>query len=110
MENKKSVAKKDRGAEQGDVHGPVECSLASGMVAAEARLRIAEQQVAGPLPLIGTHEPGDAERLPDEQRSRMQRIHNLQHKGWEKLIGADDPQTSGTLMDGNILYPELELP
>ena len=28
---------KDRGAEQGDVDGPLECSLALGMVAAEAR-------------------------------------------------------------------------
>ena len=26
---------KDRGAEQGDVDGPLECSLAPGMVAAE---------------------------------------------------------------------------
>ena len=28
---------KDRGAEQGDVDGPLECSLALGMVAAETR-------------------------------------------------------------------------
>ena len=32
---------KDRGAEQGDVDGPLECSLALGMVAAEARLCVA---------------------------------------------------------------------
>ena len=32
---------KDRGAEQGDVDDPRECSLALGMVAAEARLRVA---------------------------------------------------------------------
>ena len=32
---------KDRGAEQGDVDGPSECSLALGMVAAESRGRVA---------------------------------------------------------------------
>ena len=31
----------DDGAEQGDVDGPLECSLALWMVAAEARLRVA---------------------------------------------------------------------
>ena len=38
---------KDRGAEQGDVDGPIECSLAPGMVAAETRTRVAAQQAAG---------------------------------------------------------------
>ena len=37
---------KDRGAEQGDVDGPLECSLALGMVAAETRGRVAAQQVS----------------------------------------------------------------
>ena len=44
---------KDRGAEQGDVDGPLECSLALGMVAAEARLHVAVQQAARTLPWIG---------------------------------------------------------
>ena len=35
---------KDRGAEQGDVDGPLKCSLALGMVAAEARGSIAAPQ------------------------------------------------------------------
>ena len=35
---------KDRGGEQGDIDGPLECSLALGTVAAEARLRVAEPQ------------------------------------------------------------------
>ena len=30
---------KDRGAEQGDVDGPLDCSLTLGMVAAETRMR-----------------------------------------------------------------------
>ena len=40
---------KDRGAEQGDVDGPLERSLALGMMAAETRWRIAAQQAAGSL-------------------------------------------------------------
>ena len=55
----------DRGAEQRDVDGPSECCLALGRIAAEARLRIAEQQAARTVPWIGTHDPADAERLPD---------------------------------------------
>ena len=41
---------KDRGAEQGDVDGPLECSLAVGMMAAETRRRVAGQQAVGSLP------------------------------------------------------------
>ena len=44
---------KDRGAEQGDVDGPQECSLALGMVAAETRGSIAARQAPGALPWIG---------------------------------------------------------
>ena len=40
---------KDRGAEQGDVDGPLECSLALGMVAAVTRGSIAAQQAAAPF-------------------------------------------------------------
>ena len=40
---------KDRGAEPGDVDGLIECSLALGMVAADARLRVAAQQAARTL-------------------------------------------------------------
>ena len=46
-----------RGAEQGDVDGPFECSLASGMVAAEARLHVAVQEAARTLPWIGRKRP-----------------------------------------------------
>ena len=56
---------KDCGAEQGDVDRPVECSLALEMVAAEARLRVFEQQAARTLPWIGTHDPAHAGRLQD---------------------------------------------
>ena len=46
---------KDRGAEQGDVDGPLESSLALSMVAAEARLHVAGQQSAGIVPWVGSH-------------------------------------------------------
>ena len=55
---------KDRGAEQGVVDGPSECSLALGTIAAETWLH------------ISTRDPADAERLPYPQLS----------------IGADDPR------------------
>ena len=44
---------KHRGAEQGDVDGPLEYSLALGMVAAEPRVRTAAEQAACSLPRIG---------------------------------------------------------
>ena len=73
------------------------------MVAAEARLRVAEQQAARTLSLIGTHDPADERRLQDEQHSRMQRIQNFQIGGPQNLIGADDPrhalQENGGLPD-----------
>ena len=40
----------DRGAEQGNVDAPLECSLALGIVASETRLPIAQQRDAGTLP------------------------------------------------------------
>ena len=43
----------DRGAEQGDVDEPLQCSLALGPVAAEARLSTTEQQFQGTLPQVG---------------------------------------------------------
>ena len=112
---------RDRGAEQGDVDGPLECSLALGMMAAEARMCVAVQQAARTFPWIGTHDPADAGRLQDEQHSRMQRIQSSRLGGPEKLIGADDPrcalQENGGLADHWYLDdgyipcdPILELP
>ena len=43
----------DRGAERGYVDGPLECSLALGVVASETWLHAAEQQAAGTVPWIG---------------------------------------------------------
>ena len=110
----------DWGTEQRDVDGPLECSLALETVAAEALFVLLNQQAAGSLPWIGTHDPADAERLPDEQCSRMQRIYIIQLGGPEWLVGADDPrhavQENGGLADfwyvddGDILcHPMLVL-
>jgi hypothetical protein len=43
-------APKDRGAEQGDVDGPLECSLTLGKVASEARYEVHSAQRLGNLP------------------------------------------------------------
>ena len=83
---------KGRGAEQGDVDGPLECSLPLGMVASKARLHEAEQQAAGTLPWVGAHDSADAERLQGEQCGRMHLIQNFRLGGPEQLIGAVDPR------------------
>ena len=79
---------KDRGAEQGDVDGPLECSRALRMVAAEARESIAVQQAARTLSWIDTDSLHER-RLRDEQRNRMQRIQHFLLSGPEKTIVAD---------------------
>ena len=60
---------KDRGAEQGDVDGPLECSLALGSVAAETRGRVSAQQASGSLPWIGVDDPSEMQRLQADQFS-----------------------------------------
>ena len=77
---------KDREAEQGDFDGPPECSVALGMVAAEARLCVATQQAARTLSQICA----DDSLREKKQRDRMQKIQNFQIGGPEKRIGADD--------------------
>ena len=81
---------KDRGAEQGDVDGPLECGLALGMVAAETRTRVAAQQAAGNLPWFGVDDPSEVQGLQTYSAERMQKISNFPLGGPEKLTGADD--------------------
>ena len=85
---------KDSGAEQGDVDGFMECSWELETVAAETRMRIAEQQAARTLPWIGMHDPAD------EQRRRMHRIHNFQ-------LGAE--KHSSQQMNCDTLYKKRKL-
>ena len=60
---------KDRVAEQGDVDGLLEYSLAFGMVASETRWRVAAQQEAGSLRWIGV-DPSEMQRLQADTQAR----------------------------------------
>ena len=62
---------KVRGAEQGDVSGPLECSLALRVVVSETPLHEVEQQAAGTLPWVGTHDEADVERLQKSSSEQM---------------------------------------
>ena len=53
---------KDRGAEQGDVDGPLECSIALGTVDAETCGRVAAKQASGSFPWIGVDDPSQTQR------------------------------------------------
>ena len=84
---------KDRGAEQGDEDGPLECSLALGMVAAETRGRVAAQQASGSNPWIGVDDPSEPPpRLQADHAVRLEETANFQLGGAEKFTGADDPR------------------
>ena len=82
----------DRGAEQGDVDGSLECSLALGVVAVEARLHVAAQEAARTFSWIGTDDPVEEQRLQAEHNRNMHQFHDFQLGGSEKHIGADDPR------------------
>ena len=80
----------DRGAEQGDVDGTLECGLALGMVAAETRMRVAVQQAAGNLPCIGVEDSLEEQRLQTDHASKMQKVSKFQVCGPAKLTGLAD--------------------
>ena len=75
---------------KGDVDGPLERSLALGMVAAGARGRVAAQQASGSLPWVGVEDPLEMQCLQAEHTAKMQRVSNFQLRGPEELAGADD--------------------
>ena len=83
---------KHRGAEHGDVDGPMECSLALGMVAAETRGSIAARQAAGTVPWVGVTDPAEEQRLQADHAARLQESSNFQLGGPEKLTGSHDPR------------------
>ena len=91
---------KDRGAEQGDVHGSLECSLALGMVAAEARGSIAARQAAGTFPFVGVNDSAEEQRLQADHAARLQESANFQLGGPAKLTGAHDPRHALQKNDG----------
>ena len=67
----------DRGAEQGDVDGPLECSLALGIVAAETRGSTAVRQAAGTLPWTGVNYPAEEQRLQADHAARFAGVSQL---------------------------------
>ena len=83
---------KDRGGGQGDVAGPLECSLALGIVAAETRERVPVQQASGSLLCIGVDDPSGIPRVQAEHTAKLQRVSNYQLGGPEKLSGAGTPR------------------
>ena len=76
---------KDRGAEQGDVDGPLECSLALGMVA--ARGRIAARQAAGTLPWNGVNDSAEEQQLQADHAGRLLESEDFKLGGPEKITG-----------------------
>ena len=94
---------KDRGAEQGDVDGPLECSLALGMAAAESRMRMAAEQAAGSRPWVCVADDAELQQLRADHATRLQESANIQNGGPEKRTGAHDPrhalQKNGGLAD-----------
>ena len=83
---------KDRGTGQGDVDGPLECSLALGLVAAETRMCVATEQAVGSLPWIGVTDDVELQRLRADHATRLQESANFQFGGPEKLTAAHDTQ------------------
>ena len=111
---------KNRGAEQGDVDGPLECSLALGQVACDARVSIALQQRAGTLPWAAAGSEGSDDANTDFDRRRQS------VRTFEESSQSDDPvridprneiQVNGGIADfwylddGDVLCdPRLVLP
>ena len=83
---------KDRGVEQGDVDGPLQSSLALGMVAAETRGSIVARQAGGALPWIGVSDSAEEQRLQADHAAKLQESANFQLGGPEKHTGSNDPQ------------------
>ena len=76
---------KDREAEQRDIDGPLECSLALGMIAAEARGCVAAHQTTGNHSWIGVDDPADVHRLQADHAVRQQEAADFQLGYSEKL-------------------------
>ena len=92
-----------RGAEQGDVDGPLECSLALGMMAAETRMCMAAEQAAGSLPWIGATDDAELQQLRPDHATRLQESANFQLGGPEKRTGARGLADLWYMDDGDIM-------
>ena len=94
----------NRGAEQGGVDGPLQCSMTPGVVSAEARFHVGRQQAEGIVPSVGASVNEDVQIRQDDYQNNMLLLQNLQPGGPEKkLSGTGDPrhalQECGILAD-----------
>ena len=82
-----------RGAEQGDVDGPTECSLALGTVASETRMRVAAQQAACTLPWIGVDDPLEEQRQHNSPELTTHDVLYKRTEAWQ-ISGTSTTATS----------------
>jgi hypothetical protein len=111
---------KDRGAEQGDVDGPLECSLSLGLVARAARLSIGQQQRLGALPWATDDESrGGLARADFDKREQLGSDFDaaVAAEGGARIDPRHEVQVDGGLVDfwylddGDILcHPRLVFP
>ena len=81
------------------------------MVAAEARVAVAEQQAVAALPWMGITDQANATRLMADYRDRAQRAQAFHLGGPQKRNGLDDPRHALQENGGDILcHPILVLP
>jgi hypothetical protein len=111
---------KDRGAEQGDVDGPMECSLTLGAVARDTRSAIHRQQRQGQLPWA-CETSADVVTSQDDFDRRVEMSRTYQEQRANAVDHTDDPrlevQRGGGIADfwyldgGDVLCcPELVEP
>ena len=92
---------KDRGAEQGDVDGPLECSLTMGKISSLARHAVHDKQRRGELPWIGT---ASGEQLQEAEHDFDQR--RVRHRAWSNI--APLARRSGSGNNAIILTPRTK--
>ena len=113
-------APKNRGAEQGDVDGPLECSIALAQVARQTRINVASLQRRDELPWIADNE-ASIEAARADFDGRVARAHAFEaDPGTDEVVRIDprhEVQIGGGvadfwyLDDGDILcHPLLVLP
>ena len=92
----------DRGAEQGDVDGPLECSLVLATVACETRTKVAGLQRNGVLPWVSDSTDAASDACDDNDR-RDDRAQAFAAKGISgeevRIDPRHDVQINGGLVD-----------
>ena len=89
---------KDRGAEQGDVDGPLECALTLGLVIRDARSDIHQQQRSGSRPWSAVaQEEGDRARVDYDERQHCTRTFPEQRSSTPEAV---DPRHQVQVAEG----------